>query len=65
MWDFPSGSVVKRLPCHAGDVRLIPGRGTKIPHSEGRLSPRAAVKDPTWCNEEPVCCNKSLMQPNK
>ena len=47
MWDFPSGSVVKRLPCHAGDVRLIPGRGTKIPHSEGRLSPRAAVKDPT------------------
>ena len=37
MWDFPGGSVVKSLPCHAGDVRLISGRGTKIPHSEGNL----------------------------
>ena len=31
--DFPGGSVVKNLPCNAGDVCSIPGWGTKIPYA--------------------------------
>ena len=27
------GPVIKNLPCNAGDVGSIPGRGTKIPHA--------------------------------
>ena len=30
--DFPGVPVVKNLPSSAGDVGLIPGQGTKIPH---------------------------------
>ena len=37
--DFPGGPVVKNLPSSAGDVGSIPGRGTKIPHATGQLSP--------------------------
>ena len=36
---FPGGPVVKNLPFNAGDASLIPGQGTKIPHSAGQLSP--------------------------
>ena len=39
--DFPGGRAVKNLPSNAGDVGSIPGRGTKIPHAAGQLSPRA------------------------
>ena len=38
--DFPGGPVVKNPPSNAGDSGLIPGRGTKIPHAAGQLSPR-------------------------
>ena len=31
--DLPGGSVVKNLPCNAGDVALIPGQGTKNPQT--------------------------------
>ena len=31
--DFPSGPVVKALPCHAEDEGSIPGQGTKFPHA--------------------------------
>ena len=31
--DFPGGPVFKNLPCNAGDMGLILGQGTKIPHS--------------------------------
>ena len=31
--DFPGGRVIKNLPSNAGDVSLIPGFGTKIPHA--------------------------------
>ena len=37
--------MVKSLPHNAGNVGSIPGRGTKIPHAKGQLSPRAATKD--------------------
>ena len=36
---FSSGPVVKNLPSNAGDVGLIPGQGTKIPHAVGQLKP--------------------------
>ena len=58
---FLSGPEVKNLPCNAGDVGLILGGGTKIPHATGQLNPRtpstesashkesqcSAAKDPT------------------
>ena len=39
---FPGGAVVENPPANAGDTGLIPGQGTKIPHTTGQLSPRAA-----------------------
>ena len=31
--------MVRNLPSNAGDLGLIPGQGTKIPHAEGQLKP--------------------------
>ena len=42
---FPGGPVVKNPPCNVGDVGLIPGQGTKIPHAVGQLSPHAATRE--------------------
>ena len=33
--DFPGGPVVNNPACNLGDVGLIPGWGTKIPHACG------------------------------
>ena len=46
--DFPGSPVVKNPPSNAGDVRSIPGLGTKIPQAAGRLSPHAL--EPTLHN---------------
>ena len=35
--DFPCGSVVKNLPCNAGDVDSIPGGGAKILYAVEQL----------------------------
>ena len=43
--DFPGGPVVKNLPYNAGDVGLIPGQGTKIPHAVGQLSPHVTTTE--------------------
>ena len=43
--DFPGGPVVKNPPPNAENTGLIPGRGTKIPHASGQLSPRAATTE--------------------
>ena len=61
--DFPGGPVVKNPPSNAGDVGLIPGWGTKIPHAAGQLSPHAATTELARLNErarvpqttEPTC----------
>ena len=42
--DLPDGPVVKNLPSNLGDVGLIPGQGTKIPHATGQLSPCTTMK---------------------
>ena len=55
--DFPGGSVVKNLPCNAGDMGLIPGWGTKIPHATGQLSLCATTRQPVLCNKDLACCN--------
>ena len=39
------GSVVKNPPSNAGDVGLIPGPGTKIPHATGQLNPYARARE--------------------
>ena len=36
--DFLGDSVVKDLPCSAGDTGLIPGQGTNIPHATRKLN---------------------------
>ena len=45
-WDFPGDPVEKNLPSTAGDTGSIPGRGTKIPHAAGQLSPCATTTEP-------------------
>ena len=49
-WDFPGGPVVKNPPSNAGDTGSIPGRGTKIPHAAGQLSPHATTREPAHHN---------------
>ena len=46
-WDFPDDPVAKNLPSNAGDMGLIPGQGTKIPHAMGQLSPCGTATEPT------------------
>ena len=48
--DFPDGPVVENPPSNAGDTGLIPGRGTKIPHAAGQLSPCSTTKEPACHN---------------
>ena len=48
---FPVGPVVKNPPSNAGDVGFIPGRGTKIPHTAGQLSPHATTTELARLNE--------------
>ena len=48
--DFPGGPVVKNLSCNAGDTGPILGRGTKIPHASGQLSPRTTTTEPARLN---------------
>ena len=62
--DFPGGPVVNNPACHAGDVGLIPGQGTKIPHAFGTTKPMhhnekilhnarmiPLVTTMTWCSQ--------------
>ena len=44
MQDLPGSPVVKNPPSNAGDTGSIPGQGTKIPHSIGRLTPCPATR---------------------
>ena len=41
----------KNLPCSAGDVGSIPGRGTKTAHAEEQLSPCATSRGSVCCSE--------------
>ena len=55
--DFPGGPLVKNLPSNAGDMGLIPGRGTMIPgrgtmipHAMRQLSLHATTTEPARHN---------------
>ena len=37
--------MVKNPPSSVGDTGSIPGRGIKIPHATGQLSPRATTRE--------------------
>ena len=73
MRGFPGGLVVKNLPSNAGDPSSIPGRGTKIPHATGQLSPHATTIELTRLNErarmsqttEPTCSGACVPQLEK
>ena len=43
--DSPGGPLVKNPPSNAGDMSLIPGQGTEIPHAAGQLSLCAATPE--------------------
>ena len=45
MRDFPGGPVGKNPPSNAGHAGLILGRGTKISHAAGQLSPPATTRE--------------------
>ena len=56
--DFPGGPAVKNLPYSAGDVGLIPGCETKIPHSTGKLNLCSIAREkPVHHNKDSLCHN--------
>ena len=59
--DFPGSLMVKNLPYNAGDMGLIPGQGTKIPHATGQLSPCATTTEPM----HPGACAPQLKKRKK
>ena len=52
--DFPGDPVVKNLPFNAGPLGLIPGWGTKIPHTMGQRSPLTETREAHLLQEDPV-----------
>ena len=67
--DFPGGPVGKNLPSNAGDADSIPGRGTKIPHAQGKLNPSTSTTELKCPRahpqqlEKPVSHNEDPAQP--
>ena len=61
---------MKNLPSNAGDMGLIPGWGTKIPHATGQLSPHATIIELRGLNKrayvlqttEPMCAGACGLQ---
>ena len=49
MQDFPGGLLVKNPLCNAGDMGLIPGRGTKIPHATAETRRGQILKKKKKC----------------
>ena len=45
-WGFPGGAVVKNSPSNAWGRGLHPGRGNKMLHVEGQLSPQDKTTEP-------------------
>ena len=50
--DFPGCPIVKNPPSNAGDMDLIPGQGTKIPHATGSM--KATHHNPRACTTREV-----------
>ena len=59
-WDFPGGPVLRSLASSAGDLGLMHGRGTQIPHATGHQSlctvtSEPALESPGAATAEPMC----------
>ena len=61
--DLLDGPVIKNLLSNVGDVSSIPGRGTKVPHAAGQLSPHITTAEPVHHNCEARTCNKRSCTP--
>ena len=62
---FPGGPVVKNPSCNAGDAGSIPGRGTKIPHAAGQISPRDTTREkPCTAVNSPHAASKTRRSRN-
>ena len=55
--------MVKKPPSNAGDVGSIPGRGTKISHAAGQLSPYATTTELACLNER--ACMPQTTEPSR
>ena len=54
--DFPGRPVVKNPLANAGDAGLIPGQGTKTPHTKEQLSSHTTAREkPVHRTEDPSC----------
>ena len=49
--------MVKNPPSIAGDMGLILGQGTKIPHATEQLSQYVTAGESVHPNSDPACCN--------
>ena len=49
--DFSGVQWLKNQPCNAGDMGLIPGWGTKIPHAAEQLSLHSTTREPARLDE--------------
>ena len=61
--DFLGVSVLTSLPCNAGNVGLILGRGTKIPHAAEQLSPSNATTEPACVPRLENVLQRSIYMP--
>ena len=56
---LPCGPMVNNPHCNAGDTGSISGRGTKIPHTVGQLSPCATTRERLGAaTTDSVCSNE-------
>ena len=55
--------MVKRLPSNTREVGMIPGWGTKIPHTAGKLSLCATTNEPACSGACTPRLEKSLGMP--
>ena len=65
--DFPGGPAVKNSLCNTGDMGLISGQGTKIPHAVGQLSLSTTMREACMVQVEksPSAVMKTQCSQNK
>ena len=61
--DFAGGPVVRSPPSSAGDLGVIPGRGTKVPPAEVVTGLRCHSQKPSRLNKYPASHNQDPRQP--
>ena len=59
--DFSGGPEVKNLPCTAGDMGSIPGRGTNIPQVVEQPRPMLQLLSPNDLEPVSMCHKRSCV----